>query len=430
MPSLGPAARLVRSDDAKPTRLSQCPAECKHAPWAEPEANPGTEGKGSMKFSIIYEAQMVDTSRENEFQVFQDIVEQSLFAEEMGFDVIWSVEHHSLTQYAHLSAPESFLAFIAGRTSRIHVGHGVICLPFNMNHPIKVAERVATLDILSKGRLHFGVGKGGTRQETGAFDTPMEMVTPQVDESMYMIPKMWLDGEFSHKSDLITIPPRPIHPKPYQKPHPPMYMACTREEALYVAGGRGLGALVLGFAGPDEIKKKNDIYRKAFAERDPAQQVGFRPTEHLAALCPAIILDDREEAQRIGFRGQLFFAKSIHYWYGGAPKPEVEDLDAELQAQAVEREKEKFVARLGDDNIPVRPSSTELYNVNHAYGTVDDAIAYVERLQAAGADEILFLLQMGTVPHWASMETIRNIGEHLIPHFKGTKVRKREKAYA
>jgi alkanesulfonate monooxygenase SsuD/methylene tetrahydromethanopterin reductase-like flavin-dependent oxidoreductase (luciferase family) len=244
-----------------------------------------------MKFSIIYEAQMVDTSRANEAQVFQDIVEQSVYAEEMGFDVIWSVEHHSLTQYAHLSAPESFLAFIAGRTTRIHVGHGVICLPFKMNHPIKVAERVATLDILSRGRLHFGVGKGGTRQETGAFDTPMELVTPQVDEAMYMIPKMWLEGDFEYHSELIDIPPRPIHPKPFQDPHPPMYMACTREDALLVAGARGLGALVLGFSGPDEIAKKNSIYRKAFRERKLEDQVGFRPTEHLAALCPAIIME-------------------------------------------------------------------------------------------------------------------------------------------
>jgi alkanesulfonate monooxygenase SsuD/methylene tetrahydromethanopterin reductase-like flavin-dependent oxidoreductase (luciferase family) len=375
------------------------------------------QGEASMKFSIIYEAQMVDTSRKNEAQVFHDIVDQSILAEEMGFDVIWSVEHHSLTQYAHLSAPESFLAFVAGATSRIHVGHGVICLPFNMNHPIKVAERVATLDILSKGRLHFGVGKGGTRQETGAFDTPMDMVTPQVDESMYMIPKMWMQDVFEHHG-LIDIPPRPIHPKPYQDPHPPMYMACTREEALYVAGARGLGALVLGFSGPDEIAKKNAIYRKAFADRKAEDQVGYRPTNHLAALCPAIVLDDAEEARRIGFRGQLFFAKSIHYWYGNAPKPEVADLDAELLAQEVEQEKANFVARLGEDNIPVRPNATELYNVNHAYGTVDTAIAYVERLEAAGADEILFLVQMGTVPHEASMETIRNIGEHLIPHFR------------
>jgi len=373
-----------------------------------------------MKFSLIYEAQMVDTSRENEFQVFQDTVEQCLLAEEVGFDVVWAVEHHSLTQYAHMSSPESFLAFVAGATSRIHVGHGVVCLPFRMNHPIKVAERVATLDILSKGRLHFGVGKGGTEQETGAFGTPLAAVTPQVDESMYMIPKMWMQEEFSHQSDLITIPPRRIHPKPYQKPHPPMYMACTREEALSVAGSRGLGALVLGFSGPDEIAKKNGIYRKAFRERKPEDQVGFRPTEHLAALCPAIILDDRDKARRIGFRGQLFFAKSIHYWYGGGARPMVEDLDAELQAQAVEQAKASFVAKLGDEAIPAaRARSTELYNINHAYGTVDDAIAYVERLEAAGADEILFLVQMGTVPHEASMETIRNIGKHLIPHFHG-----------
>jgi len=140
-----------------------------------------------MKFSIIYEAQMVDTSRENEAQVFADMIEQCVLAEEMGFDVIWSVEHHCLTQYAHLSAPESFLAFVAGRTKRIHVGHGVVCLPFKMNHPIKVAERVATLDILSRGRLHFGVGKGGTQQEAGTFGYELADLQPMIDESMYLI---------------------------------------------------------------------------------------------------------------------------------------------------------------------------------------------------------------------------------------------------
>jgi len=378
-----------------------------------------------MKFSIIYEAQMVDTSRANEAQVFQDMVEQCVLAEEMGFDVIWSVEHHCLTQYAHLSAPESFLAFIAGRTTRIHVGHGVICLPFKMNHPIKVAERVATLDLLSRGRLHFGVGKGGTIQETGAFDTPLDQVTPQVDESMYMIPKMWMQEVFEHHSDLIDIPPRPIHPKPFQDPHPPMYMACTRDEALATAGSRGLGSLVLGFSGPDEIARKNAIYRKAFANRKAEDQVGYRPTQHLAALCPAIVLDDREKARRIGVRGQRFFAESIQYWYAGGDKPSVDDLDADAQVAELKGAEERLVAFLGQEKIPV----TELHLSNYqfdddAYGTVDQAIRYVKRLQAAGADEILFLVQMGTVPHWATMETIRNIGEHLIPHFKAEEAAK------
>lgn len=372
-----------------------------------------------MRFSLIYEAQMVDTSRENEAQVFHDIVEQCLLAEETGFDIIWSVEHHCLEQYAHLSAPESFLAFIAGATKRIHVGHGVICLPFNMNHPIKVAERVATLDILSRGRLHFGVGKGGTEQETGAFGTAPSAVTPQVDESMFMIPRMWQDGVFEHKSALITIPPRPIVPKPYQKPHPLMYMACTREEALSVAGSRGLGALVMGFSGPDEIAKKNAIYRKAFRERKAADQVGFRPNEHLAALCPAIILEDRQKARRIGIRGQRFFAEAIQHWYAGGPKPSVDDLDPDAQYAELKKDEERVVAYLGQEKIPVQTQHIDNFQVDEdAYGTVEQAIRYVERLQAAGADEILFLVQMGTIPHWASMETIRNIGQHLIPHFR------------
>src|ERR1700761_9424948 len=374
---------------------------------------------------------MIDTSRANEAQVFHDIVDQCVLAEEMGFDCIWSVEHHCLTQYAHLSAPESFLAFIAGRTTKIHVGHGVVCLPFNMNHPIKVAERVATLDLLSRGRLHFGVGKGGTKQETGAFGTPMDQVTPQVDESMYLIPKMWMQDEIEHHG-LIDIPPRPIHPKPYQDPHPLMYMACTREEALSIAGSRGLGALVLGFSGPDEIAKKNAIYRKAYANRKPEDQVGFRPTEHLAALCPAIILDDREKARRIGTRGQRFFAESIRYWYAGGPKPSTDDLDADTQLAALEKDKEQIVAYLGQEKIPVTDAAVSNYHVDEdAYGTIDQAIRYVERLEAAGADEILFLVQMGTVPHHASMETIKNIGEHLIPYFRNKeKAKAKEKELA
>src|ERR1700744_448950 len=171
-----------------------------------------------MKFSIIYEAQMVDLSRKSEQQVFHDMVEQSLLAEALGFDCIWAVEHHCLTRYAHMSAPESFLAFIAGATKRIHVGHGVVCLPFNMNHPIKVAERVATLDLLSRGRLHFGVGKGGTPQETGAFGTALSDVTSQVDESMYLIPKMWMQDTIEHHG-LIKIPERPGHTQAFPGTH-------------------------------------------------------------------------------------------------------------------------------------------------------------------------------------------------------------------
>lgn len=373
-----------------------------------------------MKFSIIYEAQMVDTSRANEQAVFHQIVEQAKFAEEMGFDCIWCVEHTALTQYAHMSAPETVLAFIAGATSRIHVGHGVVCLPPAMNHPVKVAERIATLDILSKGRLHFGVGKGGTQQEAGTFGYDLDALAPMIEESMYLIPKIMVQDEIEHDGTFIKIPKRPIHPKPYQEPHPPMYMACTREATLTAAGSKGIGALVLGFSGPEEIARKNAIYREAFRNRRPEDQVGFRPTEHLAALCAACVLDDREKARRIGLRGQRFFAESIAYWYAGGPKPTVDEgLSAEEQQAILNQEKEQIVAWLGDEKIPVGDEHTSNYTVaEDAYGTPDDCIRYVQRLIDAGADEILFIFQMGGIPHETIMETIRNIGTRVIPHFR------------
>ena len=372
-----------------------------------------------MKFSIIYEAQMVDPSPASEVRNFHEMMEQSLLAEALGFDVIWAVEHTALTQYAHMSAPETFLAFLAGRTTRIHVGQGVVCLPPKMNHPVKVAERIATLDILSEGRLEFGVGKGGTQQEAGTFGYDLADLAPQIDEMMYLIPKIMVQDEIEHNGKYVQIPRRPIHPKPFQKPHPKMYLACTRDETLLTAGSRALGALVLGFGGPDDIARKNAVYRKAFKERKPEEQVGFRPNEHLAALCPAIVLDDRDKARRIGLRGQRFFAEAINYWYQGGAKPSIDDLSAEEHLAQMEARKGTIGARIGEDKIPASSSRTLLTSeINDSYGTAQDCINYVQRLFDAGADEILFLVQMGTVPHQASMETIRNIGQHVIPHFK------------
>ena len=373
-----------------------------------------------MKFSLIYEAQTIDASRAGDFRVFHDAVEQAVLAEEMGFDVIWAVEHTALTNYAQMSAPETFLAFVAGRTSRIHVGHGVVCLPPAMNHPVKVAERIATLDILSEGRVQFGVGKGGTQQEAGTFGYDLATLRPQIDEAMYLIPKIMVEDEIEHHGEFIDIPRRPIHPKPYQDPHPPMYLACTHNESLEPAGGRGMGALVLGFGGPDEVAVKNARYREAFKNRKVEDQVPYVPNEHLAALCPAIVLDDGAEAHRIGLRGQRYFMESLAYWYSGGEKPDHtrwadEDmLVTQTTGDTIIRTKwasEDVVVDFSDPSLA-------MLNPNHAYGTVEDCIGYVGRLIEAGVDEILFICQMGTVSQEAQLATIRNVGEHVIPYFR------------
>ncbi len=373
-----------------------------------------------MQFSIILEAQTADPSRSAEARVLRECVQQAVAAERAGFDRVWAVEHHCLKWYAHMSAPETFLAYVAGQTERIRIGHGVVCLPFKMNHPIKVAERVAMLDVLSDGRLDFGIGKGGTQQETGAFQTNVGDVSPQLEASARMIPKMWRDEDFEIHTDMMDIPPRPIHPKPLQDPHPPMFMACTREETLNQAGEWGLGALCLGFGGPDDMARKNEIYRAAIARRTAESQIPDFPVEHLSALCPAIVLEDGEKARAIGHRGQRFFTEAIGYWYNptGDAQPPREIVEGD-DAEVLRERGAAIVAYLNEERIEAGTETTGMYNPNHAYGTAAEAIEYVERLAEVGSDEIMFIMQMGTVPQAAILESIDQIGKHVIPRFRG-----------
>ncbi|MFJ2742452.1 LLM class flavin-dependent oxidoreductase [Streptomyces sp. NPDC087440] len=371
-----------------------------------------------MKFSVIFEAQLTDPTPEREHQVIRDSVEQAVLAERMGFDRIWAVEHHSLKWYAHMSAPEIFLTWVAAKTSTIRIGHGVVCMPFAFNHPARVAERAAMLDLLSGGRLDLGAGRGGTQQETSLCGVDPDRTTQEVEEALRIIGKAWQSDELEYHGELIDIDPHPILPRPQQLPHPPLFLACSRTETLTQAAELGVGALVMGFAGPESIAAMRTAYDAARAARTDARCVSSVVNDHFSVLCPTIVLDDGEQARRIGVRGQRFFAQSIGHWYGGAGVPDEAVVAGVDEAAEMRRAAEQVVARLHEQHIPVRPTATATFHADHAYGTADDAIAYVERLRDAGADEVMCLIQMGTVPQEACLETLRQWGEKVIPHFR------------
>jgi alkanesulfonate monooxygenase SsuD/methylene tetrahydromethanopterin reductase-like flavin-dependent oxidoreductase (luciferase family) len=368
-----------------------------------------------MQFSMIFEAQLAHPTAEREQQVIHDCVEQAVLAEEAGFDRVWAVEHHALRWYAHMSAPEVFLTWVAARTSRIRIGHGVVCMPFNYNHPVRVGERAAMLDVLSGGRLDLGAGRGATPQEMALCGVDPAETYAEVDEALRMIGAMWQQDTFEWAGPKLTVAPvpdrdpHPVLPRPVQRPHPPLFLACTKRDTVKLAADYGIGSLVLGFAGADEIAHLNSIYRDGIANRTGEQFVSTVTNDHLAALCPTIVLDDAAEALRVGARGQRF--------YGGGPPP-VQDTEEDDNVAAIARDAEQMVARLHEANIPVSPNTTATFNVNHAYGTADQAVEYVERLREAGADEIMCLIQMGTVPQDACLETIRQWGAKVIPHFR------------
>jgi alkanesulfonate monooxygenase SsuD/methylene tetrahydromethanopterin reductase-like flavin-dependent oxidoreductase (luciferase family) len=368
-----------------------------------------------VKFSMIFEAQMAFPTRENEQQCIRDCVEQAVLAEQMGFDRVWAVEHHCLKWYAHMSAPEIFLTWVAARTSTIRVGHGVVCMPFGYNHPLRAAERIAMLDILSNGRLDVGAGRGATLQEMSAFGVNPDDTYAQMEESLRIIANCWREEEFEWHG-LLDISPDPILPRPVQDPHPPLFMACTKKDTVRMAAELGVGALVLGFSGTDEIREMREIYDETIATRTGERFVSDHPNDHFSALCPAIVLDDRDRAYKIGARGQRFFAEAITHWGMGTPPPNPGSEDEDTPA-LLEHALQTTIARISEMKIPgAKPSGT--FNIDHAYGDKDDAIRYVEELEKAGADEIMCMIQMGTIPQEVMLETIRQFGEHVIPHFR------------
>ncbi|MCU1458394.1 MAG: luciferase [Actinomycetia bacterium] len=385
-----------------------------------------------MKFSMIFEGQVAVPNRENERQVFLDAVDQAVLADEVGFHRVWAVEHHALKWFAHNSAPEVFLTWVAARTSRVRVGHAVVCAPFTYNHPVRVAERAATLDLLSGGRVDVGVGRGATVQELGTFGVDPDVTLDEMVELLKVLPGAWRDGAFEYHSDHLDIPPRDILPKPLQSPHPPLFMACSREETLNLAGSLGVGALALSFAGPDDMALKRKAYDQAVAARDPKNVVGDFAVDHLAGMSLAVVLHDRDLARNIGLRGQRFFTESIQHWYTDGPEPRI-DIDGEDNEAAL-RERAEAVGNYIQEHghqMPgydlVRGGATHEqqvgseakggFNPDQCYGNVDDAIDYVQQMVDAGVDELMFTFQMGTVPHEICMESIANLGRHVLPHF-------------
>jgi alkanesulfonate monooxygenase SsuD/methylene tetrahydromethanopterin reductase-like flavin-dependent oxidoreductase (luciferase family) len=369
-----------------------------------------------LKFSMIFEAQLANPTPEREHETIRDCVEQAVLGEQMGFDRVWAVEHHGLYWYAHMSAPEVFLSWVAAKTSRIRIGHGVVCMPFGYNHPVRVAERAAMLDVLSGGRLDLGAGRGSTFEEMSFMGVDPDMTVAQVEEALRMISCMWLEDDFEWHG-LLDIPPHKVLPRPIQQPHPPLYLACTTTDSVVRAGEYGVGALVFGFGGPDDVANLRKIYDEAIAARSEDKLVSTVQNTHLGALCPSIVLDDPVQALQIGARGQRFMAESVLHWYAHAEPPDQEVSDGDHLTE-IEGSKGRWIAYLHEAKIPVNPASYTTFNVDHAYGDTKRAIEYVEALEDAGVDEVMLFTQMGTIPQWACMETIRQWGETVIPYFR------------
>jgi alkanesulfonate monooxygenase SsuD/methylene tetrahydromethanopterin reductase-like flavin-dependent oxidoreductase (luciferase family) len=356
-----------------------------------------------MKFALFFEMQISEPTRQAERQLFHDCVEQAVLADKVGFDGIWEVEHHGLYEYSHSSAPEIFLSYVAAKTERLRLGHGITLTPYRYNHPIRIAERIATLDILSNGRVNWGSGKSSSAVEKVAFENKLDQLHDQWLEALEMIPRMWQQEVFEWKGKFYNIAPTQIVPKPVQKPHPPLYAACSKPESAKQVGALGIGALNFALGTDKYLKQKVADYREAVASARPK---AYQLNNSFACTPPTLVLPDDRKACEYGFRGARFFAESMATYYFGSERP-IGKLNVPRDFLAPDELKDAMAFRAAEGS-----------QCNSIIGDPSAAKEMVSRFVDVGVDELICVMQLGTVPHELIMESIRTFGEQVIPQFR------------
>lgn len=364
-----------------------------------------------MKFGLIYELQMAKPwHARSEYETYHNALKQIELADDVGFDAVWEVEHHFLSEYSHSSAPECFLAAASQRTKHVRLGQGVALLPYNFNHPIRVAERIAALDILSDGRIDCGTGRSITEAELGGFNIEPADSKPMWEEAVEMLPKMWTQEIFEHRGKYFTVPPRAVIPKPIQQPHPPLWVAATQPSTFVAAGERGLGALCFGFNAPTSGVLEDNIAKYRQALRACTRPVGQFINDQLAASAIAVCAESRAAAMAAAEEAAMFFLvqalQLFSPWYG----KDVKGYEYYTEMAS----KGGSALRVGEQQSFAEMVESGTFVV----GTPDDCVRAVEKYERVGVDQMLLLVQAGRIPHETTMESIRLFGKHIIPEFR------------
>ncbi|BAN03429.1 LLM class flavin-dependent oxidoreductase [Ilumatobacter coccineus] len=361
-----------------------------------------------MRFGIFYEHQLPKPWTDDaEYRLLQEALDQVELADRLGFDYAWEVEHHFLDEYSHSSAPEVFLAAAAARTKHIRLGHGIRQVIPNYNHPARTAEGLATLDLISDGRVDFGIGEGATRMELHGFDIPAKHKRAMSLEAAEQVANMMvLDPYPGFESEFFSMPCRNVLPKPRQKPHPPMWMACTNRDTIKVAARNGIGALAFSFIDPDEAKAWSEIYYGIIAS-DECVPLGHSVNANLAMVTGFSMHEDRETAIRNGREGFEFFGYAMRSLVATDQVPGRTTLWDDFQAgrdPATEAARVAAAIEAGDDYAS-------------CIGTPDDARRYLRELAEVGVDQVIFIQQAGRNQHDDICASLEMFAVEVLPEF-------------
>jgi alkanesulfonate monooxygenase SsuD/methylene tetrahydromethanopterin reductase-like flavin-dependent oxidoreductase (luciferase family) len=334
-----------------------------------------------------------------ERQLYLDALEQVQLADRLGFGYAWVVEQHFLEEFSHSSAPEIFLSAASQLTTRIRLGHGIALMPPGYSHPARVAERISALDLVSGGRVEFGIGDSKSRMELEGFGidaTQRRAMTleaaEQVANMMTLQPYPGFDGEY------FSMPARNVLPKPLQKPHPPLWIACSDDETIHLAAKLGIGALAHPFFDADDAQRVVDDYDETFKRE--CVPIGHSVNPNVAMMDPLYCHENETVAVAEGMEAHGFFTYAArHYYSFGRHRPGFTNLSDNLV---------KVRRELGGD-IPLRGS--------HAVGTPEQLAERMRDIEGAGVDQVVLVHHAGGLTNAQTCESLKLFADNVMPEF-------------
>jgi alkanesulfonate monooxygenase SsuD/methylene tetrahydromethanopterin reductase-like flavin-dependent oxidoreductase (luciferase family) len=372
-----------------------------------------------MRFGIFYEHQLPRPWGEyDERTLLDNALSQIELADRLGFDYVWEVEHHFLEEYSHSSAPEVFLGAASQRTRNIRLGHGIVQLPLGFNHPARVAERIATLDLLSGGRVDFGTGEASSESELGGFGVDRATKRAQWREALDAVTRMMSEAPFTgYAGEFLRMPPRNVVPKPLQRPHPPLWVACSRRETIHLAATLGIGALSFAFVEADEARAWVDDYYTTISSESCAP-AGMTVNANLACVLPMMCHGDEETAIERGLDGCHFFGYSLlHYYVFGSHIPGVTDVWKEFLENRDRFGFSREIAARTGQPLGAQLMEQGLGSMRGAIGTPRQITDLVRAYESAGVDQLIFVSQAGRNQHEHVCESLELFASEVMPEF-------------
>ena len=391
-----------------------------------------------MKFGLLYEMQRPFEGNDVDWNaLYRETLDQCELADQVGFDNLWFVEHHFLMGFSGSPCPEVMFGALSQRTKNIRIGFGVSILP--NHHPVRVAERVAMVDQLTNGRVEVGTGRSNAYEQTGQGIDPRE-TRERWDEALSMLPQIWQSDEFSWEGKFWNVPARRVLPKPFQKPHPRMYLACTQTESFRLAAQKGIGVLSSASYAVDILKEHVKVYRDAITDADP---VGAEINDYWANNVHSFCGKDDQEAKELCaesmktffgpdkpyIQGRINAYEELLESWGGVPDNLKADFGRWLRQSDEEHQTQAEEAGISLDSGPgaARAAVAELdANTLSDRGVIiagnpESCIKTIKTYEDVGVDQVMLIMQTETIPHERVMESNELYGKEVIPAFAGVK---------